>query len=50
MKGIENAAMGSRFIAFGELKRKSGQQITPCLDLMEKALIRCYNLPRSTNF
>ena len=42
MTGIANAAIGSRFIAFGELKRKPGQQIAPCLALMEHALIRYY--------
>jgi hypothetical protein len=42
MRGIENAAIGSRFVAFGELKRRPGQQVPKCLDLMERALIRYY--------
>ena len=42
MKGIENAAIGRRFIAFGELRRRPGQQISPCLALIEHALIRYY--------
>ena len=40
MKGIEGASIGSRYIAIGELKRKPGQQIQPCLALIEHALIR----------
>jgi hypothetical protein len=42
MTGIANAAMGSRLLAFGELKRRPGQQVPRCLALMERALIRYY--------
>jgi hypothetical protein len=42
MKGIEDAAMGARYIAIGELKRRPGQQIKTCLTLIEHALIRHY--------
>ena len=42
MKGIEAAAMGARYIAIGELRRKPGQQIEPCLRVVEHGLIRHY--------
>jgi hypothetical protein len=42
MKGIEDASMGARFIAIGELKRRPGQQVKTCLTLIEHALIRHY--------
>jgi hypothetical protein len=42
MKGIESAAMGSRYIAIGELKRRPGQQVPKCLALVEHALIRYF--------
>jgi hypothetical protein len=42
MTGVGNAAIGSRFIAYGELKRRPGQQVGKCLELMERAMIRYY--------
>jgi hypothetical protein len=42
MKGIETAAMGSRYIVIGELKRRPGQQVPKCLALVEHALIRYF--------
>jgi hypothetical protein len=42
MNGVKHALNGSRFIAIGELKRRPGQQVKPCLKIMEHALIRYY--------
>jgi hypothetical protein len=42
MTGIKGASIGSRFIAIGELKRRPGQQVKTCLNLIEHALIRYY--------
>jgi hypothetical protein len=42
MKGIENAARGSRKLAFAEFIAKKGQQQTRALKAMENALIRYY--------
>jgi len=42
MNGVKHALNGSRFIAIGELKRRPGQQVKPCLEIMEHALIRYY--------
>jgi hypothetical protein len=40
MRGIENAANGSRVVIFGEFVPKKGQQQAKCLSLIEKAMIR----------
>jgi hypothetical protein len=40
MKGIENAAIGSRVVVFGEFIPRPGQKADKCVLLIEKALIR----------
>jgi hypothetical protein len=40
MKGIENAANGSRAVVFGEFVPRPGQNADKCVLLIEKALIR----------
>jgi hypothetical protein len=42
MKGIENAATGSRFLAFAEFISKPGQQQAKALKLLETAYIRYF--------
>ena len=42
MKGIENAANGSRKLAFAEFIAKKGQQQTRALRAIERSLIRYY--------
>jgi hypothetical protein len=40
MKGIQNAANGSRAVVFGEFVPRPGQSADRCILLIEKALIR----------
>ncbi len=40
MKGIQNAAIGSRAVAFGEFVARPGQSADKCITLIEKTLIR----------
>jgi hypothetical protein len=40
MRGIQNAAHGSRVLVFGEFVPKQAQRVDKCLTLIERALIR----------
>jgi|ERR1700722_9144209 hypothetical protein len=44
MKGIQNAAIGSRAVVFGEFLARPGQKEGKCLLMIEKALIRHFLL------